>query len=288
MYTYIPYRTVSYRIKDDSSIVLFFNWLVATYPPHGSQPGTAWHCARIPTLPSAPLQRNRVMLLHMVVWKACMPHHCHGEKYSTMFFWQVPRVFTQCSIPAQAVVKKHLWQTNVLSVRNQLWNRKAWTRCFKQTPALFPSWSTFVSKLAFDLRLSTESAEGRAKGWLPACAHGRKEMQRYLGTCTNILLLSETRVPRHQFHQLNHIGLLWNLWIVCGFIPHFLTREVPPTAILLALPAMNRDVRALSSKNDGSSGSRHSFMTLSSVWYFHTALSKNGYSKHPQFELRFC
>ena len=157
--------------------------------------------------------------------------------------------------------KNHLWQTNVLSVRNQLWNRKAWTRCFKQTSALFPSWSTFVSKLAFDLRLSTESAEGRAKGWLPACAHGRKEMQIYLGTCTNILLLSETRVPRNQFHQLNHIGLLLNLWIVCGFIPHFLTREVPPTAILLALPAMNRDVRALSSKNDGSSRSRHSFMT---------------------------
>ena len=67
--------------------------------------------------------------------------------------------------------------------------------------------------MAFDLRLSTESAEGRAKGWLPALAHGRKEMQRYLGTCTNIymLLLSETRVPRNQFHQLNHIGLLLNL-----------------------------------------------------------------------------
>ena len=59
MYTYIPYRTVSCWNKDDSSIVLFFNRFVATYPPHGSQPGTAWHRARIPTLPSAPLQRSR-------------------------------------------------------------------------------------------------------------------------------------------------------------------------------------------------------------------------------------
>ena len=114
----------------------------------------------------------------------------------------------------------------------------------------------------------------------PACAsnRGRKKMQRCLARNLHkhCFCLKITYPEIHEPHQLNHISFFLKLnclWVHTTFSCL--------TAILLALPAMNKDVRALSSKNDGSSGSRQSLMALSWIWYFHTALTKNRYSKHP-------
>ena len=81
----------------------------------------------------------------------------------------------------------------------------------------------------------------------PACAsnHGRKKMQRCLARNLHkhCFCLKITYPEIHEPHQLNHI--IFFLKLNCLWVH---TTFSCLTAILLALPAMNKNVRALSSK----------------------------------------